>query len=107
MYISENRLTGSTNGDDKIIEPGSKTICQAISTVITHGADGQIEREEQVITKLDSCGSVSIAHSGYLVRVQPAKTYGLQNIRLLGIGGKTNYLTKVGVLQVKTGNNGV
>ena len=104
MYISENRLTGSINGDDKIIEPGSKTMCQAISTVITHGADGQIEREEQVITKLDSCGSVSIAHSDYLVRVQPAKAYGLRNIRLLGIGGKTNYLTKVGVLQVKAGD---
>jgi hypothetical protein len=84
MYISENRLTGSTNGDDKIIEPGSKTICQAIATVITHKTDGQIEREEQVITKLDSCGSVSIAHSDYLVRVQPAKAYGLKNIRLQG-----------------------
>ncbi len=66
MYISENCLTGTIDGGEKIIEPGSKTICQAIATVITHGADGQVEREEQVITKLDSCGSVSIAHSDYL-----------------------------------------
>ena len=107
MYISESRLTGNADGGGKIIEPGSKTICQAIATRVTHGAEGQVEREDQVITKLDSCGSVSIAHSDYLVRVQPAKAYGLRNIRLLGIGGKTNYLTKVGVLQVKTGDTGV
>ena len=107
MYISENRLTGRTDESETIIEPGSKTICQAIATIVTNGADGQVEREEQVITKLDSCGSVSIAHTDYLVRIQPAKAYGLQNIRLLGIGGKTNYLTKVGVLQVRTGNEGV
>ena len=107
MYISESRLTGNAGGEEKIIEPGSKTICQAIATIVTQGAEGQVEREEQVITKLDSCGSVSIAHSDYLVRVQPAKSYGLRNIRLLGIGGKTNYLTKVGVLQVKTGDAGV
>ena len=107
MYISESRLTGSADGGGKIIEPGSKTICQAIATIVTQGAEGQDERVDQVITKLDSCGSVSIAHSDYLVRVQSAKAYGLRNIRLLGIGGKTNYLTKVGVLQVKTGDDGI
>ena len=96
MYISESRLTGNADGGGKIIEPGSKTIRQAIATIVTQGAEGQVEREDRVITKLDSCGSVSIAHSDHLVRVQPVKAYGLRNIRLLGIGGKTNYLTKSG-----------
>ena len=46
MYISESRLTGNTDGGGKIIEPGSKTICQAMATIVTQGADGQVEREE-------------------------------------------------------------
>jgi hypothetical protein len=33
--------------------------------------------------------------------------YGLQSIRLLGIGGKTNYLKEVGVLPVKKDDDGV
>ncbi len=67
MYISESRLAGNADGGEEITEPGSKTTCQAIATIVTQGAEGQVEREEQVVTKLDSCGSVSIAHSDYLV----------------------------------------
>jgi hypothetical protein len=58
--------------------------------------DANHHHRTQVKVKLDSCGSVSIAHSDHLTHVKPARLYGLQNIRLLGIGGKTNYLTKVG-----------
>jgi hypothetical protein len=61
----------------------------------------------QVKVKLDSCGSVSIAHSDYLIQVKPAMMYGLQSIRLLGIGEKTNYLKEVGVFPVKKDDEGV
>jgi hypothetical protein len=62
----------------------------------------------QVKVKLDSCGYVSIAHSDYLIQVKPACLYGLQSIRLLGIGGKTNYLKEDGVLiPVKKDDEGV
>jgi hypothetical protein len=40
MYISENRLTGRTDKSETIIEPGSRTICQGIATIITNGTDG-------------------------------------------------------------------
>ncbi len=51
--------------------------------------------------------TVSIAHSDYLIQVKPARMYGLQSIRLLGIGGETNYLKEVGVLPVKKDDEGV
>ena len=41
MYISESRLTGNADGEEQIIEPGSKTICQAIATIVTQEAEGQ------------------------------------------------------------------
>ncbi len=71
------------------------------------GSDNTDQQNEQVKVKLDSCGSVSIAHTDHLTRVKSAKSYGLNNIRLLGIGGKTNYLTKVGMLSVVKGDDGV
>ena len=52
------------------------------------------QNQTQVKIKLNSCGSVFIAHANHLIRVKSAKPYGLQNIRLLGIGEKTNYLTE-------------
>ncbi len=39
--------------------------------------------------KLDSRGSVSIAHGNLLNHFKPARSYNLPNIRLRGIGGKT------------------
>ena len=57
--------------------------------------------------KLDSCGSVSIAHGNLLNAIKPARNYKLPNIRLRGIGGKTNtsMLTKAGKLKIKRPNN--
>ncbi len=107
MYISEKRLTGITEGIDGIISPGSKTICHAMATISSTEQENTNHIHSQVKVKLDSCGSVSIAHSDYLIQVKPARLYGLQSIRLLGIGGKTNYLKEVGVLPVKKDDDGV
>ena len=100
MYISEKRLAGISDEENSVISPGSRTICHAMATIATSGQDNANHHQLQVKVKLDSCGSVSIAHSDHLIRLKQAKDYGLQNIRLLGIGGKTNFLTKVGVLPV-------
>ncbi len=107
MYISEKRLTGNSEDVDGIISPGSKTICHAMATISSTEQENTNHIHSQVKVKLDSCGSVSIAHSDYLIHVKPAKLYGLQSIRLLGIGGKTNYLKEVGVLPVKKDDDGV
>ncbi len=106
MYISEKRLTGQLE-EGSIISPGSRTICHAMATITRERSDDPNQQREQVKVKLDSCGSVSIAHTDHLIRVKSAKSYGLNNIRLLGIGGKTNYLTKVGMLPVVRGDDGV
>jgi hypothetical protein len=102
MYISEKRLAGISDEEKDIISPGSRTICHAMAIISTSEQGNTIKYHQiQVKVKLDSCGSVSIAHSDHLIRLKQAKDYGLQNIRLLGIGGKTNFLTKVGVLPVQ------
>jgi hypothetical protein len=58
-----------------------------------------------VKAKLDSCGSVSIAHSNLMNEIKPAGKYNPPSIRLRGIGGKTNLLSKVGVLRIKQPQN--
>jgi hypothetical protein len=107
MYISEKRLTGQLEKEGGIISPGSRTICHAMPTITKEKSNDTNQQREQVKAKLDSCGSVSIAHTDHLIRVESAKAYGLNTIRLLGIGGKTNYLTKIGMLPVVRGVDGV
>jgi hypothetical protein len=101
MYISEKRLAGISEEEKGAITPGTRTICHAMATISTSGQGKTNDHQLQVKVKLDSCGSVSIAHSDHLIKLKKTKDYGLQNIRLLGIGGKTNFLTKVGVLPVQ------
>ena len=52
--------------------------------------------------KLDSCGSVSLAHSSFLRDVAPCKNYGLRTVILSGIGGKSEPLRQVGLLHVRS-----
>ncbi len=80
------------------IKPGSKSICHASVQLLF---DHHVISTRKVKAKLDSCGSVSIAHSNLLNSIKPSKHYELPNIRLRGIGGKTNMLKKVGVLKIK------
>jgi hypothetical protein len=55
----------------------------------------------EVKVKLDSCGFVSIAHSHLLTDVKATKHYKLRNIRLMGIGGTTHYLSQAGILRIE------
>ena len=84
------------------IKPGSKSICHASVQLLL---DHQEIKTRRVKAKLDSCGSVSIAHSNLLNSIKPSRKYKLPNIRLRGIGGKTNMLQKVGVLKIKRPGN--
>ena len=92
IYLSEARISNQGN-----IKPGGKSICHA---------NVQLESQQHSIpktarAKLDSCGSVSIAHCNLLNHIKPAYYYELPNVRLRGIGGKTNMLKEVGILQIK------
>jgi hypothetical protein len=91
IYLSESRITAEEEGilNTESIEPGSKTICHARVQLLLH-QDGAIPKTARA--KLDSCvGSVSIAHANLLNHIKPAKGYKLPNIRLRGIGGKTQH----------------
>ncbi len=97
MYISESRLVGGESQENDLIGPGSQTICHAMANVSLKNKD---KESLEVKVKLDSCGSVSIAHSHLLTEVEDTKAYRLRNIRLMGIGGTTQYLTKAGILKI-------
>ncbi len=62
IHLSEARLTNGITNDGDIALAGSRTICHAESSVVTIGG----ETLQNIHTKLDTCGSVSIAHSSYL-----------------------------------------
>jgi hypothetical protein len=68
------------------------------SSIITAGG----ETLQKIHTKLDTCGSVSIAHGSYLTHVKRAAEHGLPQIRLTGIGGKPGILNMVGIVQLRT-----
>ncbi len=104
IYLSELRITSDEEEilKSESIRPGSKLICHAsIQLLLERGRNTVITAKG----KLDSCGSVSIAHSNLLNAIKSARNYKLPNIRLRGIGGKTNMLTKVGVLKIKRPSN--
>ncbi len=88
IYLTEARLTRGLTKEGAIIPAGSKTICHAKSRVITTNGDIL----ESIHTKLDTCGSVSIAHSSFLTQVNRAREHDLPPIRLTGIGGKSGVL---------------
>ena len=98
IHLSEARLTNGITNVGDIIPAGSRTICHAESSIITTGG----ETLQNIHTKLDTCGSVSIAHSSYFTQVKRAKEHGLPQIRLTGIGGKSDILNMVGIVQLRT-----
>ena len=81
-----------------LIQPGHKTICSARVNLELNN-NGRYTRT--IKAKLDSCGSVSIAHENLMNEIKPAGKYQLPPIRLRGIGGRTNLLNKVGILRIK------
>jgi hypothetical protein len=52
-----------------IIQPGHKTICSAMITIERDG-----HSTSSVKGKLDSCGSVSIAHENLMINIKPRGT---------------------------------
>jgi hypothetical protein len=41
--------------------------------------------------KIDTCGSVSLSHSSHLQQIKDCRKYGLREVVLSGIGGKSNH----------------
>ena len=102
--MSELRITSEEKEvlNTENIKPGSKSICHA-SVQVLLGQKGTTLKTAKA--KLDSCGSVSIAHSNLLNSIKPAQSYKLPSIRLRGIGGKTNMLKEIGILKIKRPDN--
>lgn len=100
-YISEAQVVSCDGVDElhiEVIPPGHRTICSArVNLEIKN--NGQHTRT--VKAKLDSCGSVSIAHENLMIEMNSAGKYNLPPIRLRGIRGKTNLLNKIGILRIK------
>jgi hypothetical protein len=102
-YISEAQVMSCDVVDmlhTDLIQPGHRTICSAKVNLEINGRS-----TKEVKAKLDSCGSVSIAHENLMTKIKPARQYKLPPIRLRGIGGRTNLLNKIGVLRIKQPNN--
>ncbi len=91
-FISEAQIISCDELDElntELILPGHRTICSArVNLEINHKSN----HSKYVKAKLDSCGSVSIAHSNLMNEIKSAGKYNLPSIRLRGIGGKTNLL---------------
>ncbi len=96
IEISSNQEQELSENQGEILEaenimPGRKSICHASVQLLL---DHQEITTRKVKAKLDSCGSVSIAHSNLLNSIKSSGQYKLSNIRLRGIGGKTFYFKK-------------
>ncbi len=104
IYMAELRITADEEEilETESIRPGNKSIRHA-SVKLQVGRKGK--ESKTINAKLDSCSSVSIAHGKLLKAIKPARNYKLPNVRLRGIGGKTNMLTKTGILKIKRPNN--
>ena len=85
IFISEQRL----------ISPGSPEICRAKFKLRHKNDEGSFVNTICEV-KLDSCGSVSLAHPKFLTSIKECKQYGIPIVTLNGIGGKTLPITKAG-----------
>jgi hypothetical protein len=83
----------------KLITPGTKEICRACMNARYQKEERTKFANQRVEVKLDSCGSVSIANSALLTSIKTCKEYRIPSVSLKGIGGKTEPLTKAGILK--------
>jgi hypothetical protein len=90
--------------EPKLIGPGSKDICRAAVLIWNKSAKGVLSPKWKE-AKLDSCGSVSLSHSQFLMDIKPCKEYGIPIVTLKGIGGKTQPLRSAGVLKIIRSHN--
>ena len=72
IYLSESRITEEEEEilNTESIKPGSKSICHARVQLLLH-QDGAILKTAKA--KLDSCGSVSIAHANLLNHIKTSE----------------------------------
>ena len=86
--------------DPGFIGAGSIEICRAkMSLEVMKNGESLVVN---VDGKLDSCGSVSLAHSSFLRDVSSCRNYGLRTVILSGIGGKSEHLRQAGLLHVRS-----
>jgi hypothetical protein len=83
----------------KFITPGTQEICRAFMNARYQKGKRMKFTSQRVEVKLDSCGSVSIANSAFLTNIKTCKEYRIPSVSLKGIGGKTEPLTKAGILK--------
>ena len=88
---------------DEHIGAGSVEICRAEFLLDVLDDDLGMAAQAKVEGKLDTCGSVSLSHSSHLQQVQSCRKYGLKEVVLTGIGGKSEPLREAGVLHVSAG----
>ncbi len=103
LFFSLNRFLAY----DDHIGAGSAEICRATFDL---GVVGEKNSEPTRITaegKLDTCGSVSLSYSSHLQQVKDCRKYGLREVVLSGIGGKSKPLREAGVLHVDAGKGKV
>jgi hypothetical protein len=99
LFFSLNRFLAH----DDYIGAGSVEICRA---TFDFGVVGEKNSGPTRITaegKLDTCGSVSLSHSSHLQQFKDCRKYGLREVVLSGIGGKSKPLREAGVLHVDAG----
>jgi hypothetical protein len=75
-------------------------ITEAIATVKTTTIHHN-PKLSKVTMKIDTGASVSLAHSQFLSEIKDSRSYNLPPVRLNGIGGRTEVLTKCGFLKVR------
>ncbi len=77
--LKEFRMMKWMNFHTEVIPPGHRTICSA---KVNLEINNKGQRSRTVKAKLDSCGSVSIAHENLMTEIKPAGKYNLPPIRL-------------------------
>ena len=105
VHIAENRYTKHLKGS-KVIGAGGKEICTAIAklAVDTDSGGSSFVKKE---TKIDTCGSVSLAHRKFMTHVKSCAEYNMPSVRLHGVGGSTNILKRMGILNAVLKNGSV
>ena len=104
--ITPNREEAPSTGDNVALY-GVKypnAIAEAIIKVKSIDK-GIIRNIEGIIIKVDSGASVSLAHPQYLTGITNCKTYDMAPVRLNGIGGKTDIMDEVGILNIIRSNS--
>ena len=89
------------------IGAGSVEICRAEFLLDVLEVNLGMASQAKVEGKLDTCGSVSLSHSSHLQQVKSCRKYGLKEVVLTGIGGKSKPLREAAVLHVSAGDGKV